>query len=138
MPDSTPAVRAPLLPPSQPAGWFGGHLRQFWRDRTGFLLKQAALGDVTFIRMGNQSMYFINHPDLVRDLLVVNADKFVKGRALQRSRSLLGDGLLTSEHEFHLRQRRMMQPAFHRMRIAEYARSMVEYANRTSQMLAGW
>ena len=132
MPDSTPVVKARLLPPSQPAGWFGGHLREFWRDRTGFLMKQASLGDVTFIRMGNQSMYFINHPDHIRDLLVVNADKFIKGRALQRSKSLLGEGLLTSEHEFHLRQRRMIQPAFHRMRIAEYARSMVEYADRTS------
>jgi cytochrome P450 len=132
MPESTPALKSTLLPPSQQSGWFGGHLRGFWRDRTGFLVKQAALGDVTFIRMGNQSMYFLNHPEHIRDLLVVNAGKFIKGRALQRSKSLLGEGLLTSEHEFHLRQRRMMQPAFHRSRIAEYARSMVEYADRTS------
>ncbi len=61
-------------------------------------------------------------------MLVVNADKFVKGRALQRAKVLLGNGLLTSEGEFHLRQRRMIQPAFHRNRIAEYSRSMVEIA----------
>jgi len=135
MPESTSAVQATLKPPSQPPRWLGGHLRDFWRDRIGFLVRQAKLGDVTFIRMGNQPMYFINHPDHIRDLLVVNADKFIKGRALQRSKALLGNGLLTSEHEYHLRQRRMMQPAFHKMRIAEYSRSMVDYAERTAR---GW
>lgn len=119
-------------PPSQPGSLFGGHVRQFWRDRTGFLTRQAALGDVTYLKIGPQTIYFVNHPDHVRDLLVLSADKFVKGRALQRAKVLLGNGLLTSEREFHLRQRRMIQPAFHRNRIAEYARSMVENAARTS------
>lgn len=122
-------------PPSLPSGLIGGHIRQFWRDRTGFLTRQAALGDVSFFRMGGQPVYLVNHPELIRDLLVVNADKFIKGRALQRAKVLLGDGLLTSESEFHLRQRRMIQPAFHRARIADYSRSMVEYAER---MTAGW
>src|SRR5687767_2377628 len=80
--------------------------------------------------MGSQPGYFLNHPDLVRDLFVVNAHKFMKGRALQRAKNLLGEGLLTSEREFHLRHRRMIQPAFHRTRIAEYATSMVEFADR--------
>lgn len=82
--------------------------------------------------MGPQQAYFINHPDLIRDLLVVSSDKFMKGRALQRARTLLGNGLLTSEGEFHLRQRRMIQPAFHRKRIEEYSRSMVDYGERLS------
>ncbi|NOT48853.1 MAG: cytochrome P450, partial [Acidobacteria bacterium] len=71
-------------------------------------------------------------PDLIRDVLVVNAHQFKKGRALQRARQLLGNGLLTNEGESHLRQRRMIQPAFHRARIAEYARSMVEFADKMS------
>ncbi|MBK7392786.1 MAG: cytochrome P450 [Chloracidobacterium sp.] len=100
------------------------------RDRIEFLTGQAALGDVTTFRMGPARVYFINHPDLIRDILVVNAEKFIKGRALQRAQKLLGKGLLTSENEFHLRQRRMIQPAFHRTRIAEYARSMTGYADR--------
>ncbi len=111
----------------------GGHLRAFWRDRTGFLTRQAALGDVSFIKMGPQPVFFINHPDLVRDMLVVNAHKFIKGRALQRSKVLLGDGLLTNEGSDHLRQRRMIQPAFHRARIAEYTRSMVIYADQMAE-----
>jgi len=88
MPKSTSAAQSALRPPSQAPRWLGGHLRDFWRDRIGFLVKQAKLGDVTYIRMGNQPMYFINHPDHIRDLLVVNADKFIKGRALQRSKAL--------------------------------------------------
>lgn len=116
----------------QRPSWIGGNLRAFWRDRTGYLTRQAELGDVSFIKMGPQPVFFINHPDLVRDLLVVNAHKFIKGRALQRSKVLLGSGLLTNEGADHLRQRRMIQPAFHRTRIAEYARSMVMYADQMS------
>lgn len=135
MPDNFPDKNVTSLPPSQPRGIFGGHLREFWSNRIEFLMKQAKLGDVSYIQMGNMPMYFINHPDHIRDLLVVNADKFIKGRALQRSKTLLGEGLLTSEGAAHLRQRRMIQPAFHRARIAEYARSMVEYADK---MADGW
>src|SRR5687768_3907777 len=127
MPDNKTDRKKLNLPPFQPRGLIGGHLPAFWRDRIGFLTAQARLGDVTYLRMGPQPVYFINHPDHIRDLFVVNAHKFVKGRALQRAKVLLGQGLLTSEREFHLRQRRMIQPAFHRARIAEYALSMVEY-----------
>ncbi|MEO8041401.1 MAG: cytochrome P450 [Acidobacteriota bacterium] len=123
------------LPPSQKPNFIGGHFRKFRTDPTGFLTAQSKLGDVSYFRMGSQPGYFLNHPDLVRDLFVVNAHKFMKGRALQRAKNLLGEGLLTSEGAFHLRQRRMIQPAFHRGRIAEYAKSMVEFADR---MEASW
>lgn len=93
------------------------------------------MGDVTYFRMGSQPGYFINHPDLVRDVFVVNASRFRKGRALQRAKKLLGEGLLTSEGQHHLRQRRMIQPAFHRQRIAAYAETMVEYGEK---MAAKW
>jgi cytochrome P450 len=121
-----------MLPPSQKPNLIGGHFRKFRKDATGFLTTQSKLGDVSFFRMGSQPGYFLNHPDFVRDLFVVNAHKFMKGRALQRAKNLLGEGLLTSEGEFHLRQRRMIQPAFHRMRIAEYATSMVDFADAMS------
>lgn len=121
------------LPPSQKPNLIGGHFRKFRTDPTGFLTAQSQLGDVTYFRMGSQPGYFLNHPDLVRDLFVVNAHKFIKGRALQRAKNLLGHGLLTSEGAYHLRQRRMIQPAFHRARIAEYTKSMVEFAERMSQ-----
>src|SRR4030095_2733472 len=58
---------------------------------------------------------------------------FMKGLVLQRAKRLLGEGLLTSEGEFHRRQRRLAQPAFHRQRIASYADVMIDYASRTSE-----
>lgn len=104
---------------------FGGHFLSFRRDPTGFMMKLSKLGDVATFRMGKIPVFVINHPDLIRDLLVTSHHKFVKGRALQRAKTLLGEGLLTAEHEHHLRQRRMIQPTFHRTRINEYALAMI-------------
>jgi cytochrome P450 len=122
----------PILPPSLKPDLFGGHFRSFRKDAPVFLTRLAQLGDITAFRMGPIQGYFVNDPELVRDVLVVNAHKFKKGRALQRAKVLLGNGLLTNEGEAHLRQRRMIQPAFHRTRIAEYARTMTEYAEMMS------
>jgi cytochrome P450 len=80
--------------------------------------------------MGGDQMFFLNAPHLVRDVLVTNNRLFMKGRGLQRSKRLLGEGLLTSEDPIHLRQRRLMQPAFHKERIAGYGTTMVAYADR--------
>lgn len=120
------------LPPSLKPDLIGGHFRSFRKDPTGFLTRLAGLGDLGYFRMGPQAAYLAAHPDLVRDVLVTNAHKFKKGRALQRAKALLGEGLLTSEGDFHLRQRRMIQQAFHRNRIADYARCMTEYAAETA------
>jgi len=87
-------------------------------------------GDVAAYRMGGEQLVFVNAPQYVRDVLVTNNRVFIKGRGLQRSKRLLGEGLLTSEDPTHLRQRRLMQPAFHRDRIAAYGGTMVAYAAR--------
>ena len=123
-----------ILPPALKSDWIGGNFRSFRKAPTEFLTRLAKLGDITSFRMGPQQGYFVNDPELIRDVFVVNANKFVKGRALQRAKSLLGEGLLTSEGASHLRQRRMIQPAFHKTRIAEYARDMVEYGERMSNV----
>jgi cytochrome P450 len=88
-------------------------------------------GDIAHYKIGPQHLFFFNHPDLIRDVLVTNQKNFHKSRGLERARRLLGNGLLTSEDEFHLRQRRLAQPAFHRQRIAAYATTMVDFAERT-------
>ena len=108
-------------------------LLAFRRDPLKFLTHLAREhGDVVPFRMGPQHVLLLNHPDLVRDALVTRADYFHKGRALQRSKRLLGEGLLTSEGEHHRRQRRLAQPAFHRKRIESYGAVMVDYAARDS------
>jgi cytochrome P450 len=131
MPDSVKPSRS-MLPPTVPLKWLDGRFPMLRRDRIEFLSELAKLGDVTHFRMGPFTVYFVNHPDHVRDILVVNAHKFIKGRALQRTKTLLGNGLLTSEGAFHLRQRRMMQPSFHRERIAEYTRVMTAFAGEVA------
>jgi cytochrome P450 len=110
--------------------WF---FRRFRRDPLKFLLGLAReYGDVAQFRLGPQRAFLLNHPDYVRDVLVTHHDHFIKGRALQRSKRLLGEGLLTSEGEFHRRQRRLAQPAFHRQRMNAYGAVMVEYAARAA------
>ncbi len=87
-------------------------------------------GDVAFFKLGRENAFLISHPDYIRDVLVTHNDNFVKGLALQRARRLLGEGLLTSEGDFHRRQKRLAQPAFHRQRIASYGAVMTDYAAR--------
>jgi cytochrome P450 len=116
-------------PPTVKADWIGGHFRTFRKDPLGFLTRLSQLGDLSAFRMGPVSAFFINHPDLIRDVLVNNNSKFEKGRALKRAKTLLGEGLLTSEAAFHLRQRRMIQPSFHRQQIAGYAETMIRFGD---------
>ena len=107
-------------------------LLAYRRGRVGFLQNLAQrYGDICYFALGSQQIYLLNHPDLIKEVLVSNSHNFIKGSALQRSKLLLGEGLLTSEGEFHRRQRRLAQPAFHRSRIESYATVMTEYTART-------
>ena len=130
MPATTPDKRTPPGPRAR----FPGHMMlEFLRRRLPFMIESAEkYGDIVLFKVGNERVHLFNHPDLIRDVLVTNQKNFIKSRALVRAKRVLGEGLLTSEGEFHLRQRRLAQPAFHRDRIATYGRSMVEYAARTS------
>jgi cytochrome P450 len=92
-------------------------------------------GDVAFTRVGGERLYLLSNPRDIRDVLVTHQHLFAKGRGLERAKRLLGQGLLTSEGELHRRQRRLMQPAFHRERIAAYAAVMTDHADRVQQ---GW
>lgn len=95
----------------------------------------ARYGDIVGIRVVNFRNIFINHPDLIEEVLVTHPRRYIKGRVLRANRHVFGEGLLTSEGDFWLRQRRLAQPAFHRAQIASYAATMVEYTRR---MLESW
>jgi cytochrome P450 len=126
------AALASPFPPGPEARFPFDLLIRTQRDGLGFMRAVAAeYGDIAGFRMGRQPIVLLNHPDLIRDVLVTHQKNFLKGRVLERARILLGDGLLTSEGEHHLRQRRLVQPAFHRDRIAGYAAAMVACAART-------
>ncbi len=125
-----------ILPPALRTKRNGSRLFDllaFRRDPLKFLTRIAREhGDIVHFRMGPQHVLMLNHPDLIKDALVTRADHFHKGRALQRAKRLLGEGLLTSEGEHHRRQRRLAQPAFHRKRVESYGAVMVDYAALTA------
>src|SRR5688500_5851215 len=95
----------------------------------------ATHGDVSQITIGPRRVAVLMHPDDIRRVLVTHQRNFSKGRGLERTKALLGEGLLTAEGEAHLRQRRLVQPAFHRERLAAYGATMTAHAAR---MQTGW
>jgi cytochrome P450 len=120
------SARAPRGPRSRFPGDF---LLRITRDRIGFFSELAHnYGDVVAFRVGGQQMVLLVHPDDIRDVLVTQQKNFTKGRALERAKLLVGNGLLTSEGEYHMRQRRLVQPAFHRARVNAYADAMAQAA----------
>jgi cytochrome P450 len=110
--------------------WFA--LRKFRPANPIFLFQHLAdtYGDIAHYKLGTHHIVFLNRPDYIREVLVVQNDNFIKERTVQRTRMLLGEGMITSEGATHRAQRAAAQPAFHRHRIAEYAAVMVEEAVR--------
>ena len=121
------------LPPG-PRGLPGlGQLLTVRRDPTGFFLDAARrFGDVAYLKIASRRGYLITNPRDVRHVLQDNARNYHKSPLYQRLRTSIGDGLLTSEDAFWLRQRRIAQPAFHRQRIAELAGVMAAAAREAA------
>ena len=124
------------LPPGPPSKSLTGAFKDYSRNPLGYLPRLAQqYGDIVTMRYYNFRVYFVSHPDYIEEVLVTQNRKFIKGRILRANKRLFGNGLLTSEGDFWLRQRRLAQPAFHRARIATYADTMVRY---TLRLLAEW
>lgn len=87
-------------------------------------------GDIFYYRFLRFHVYFFAAPEYIEQVLVAQQRKFIKGRVFQANRELFGSGLLTSEGDLWQRQRKLIQPSFHRERIASYARTMVEDSQR--------
>jgi cytochrome P450 len=108
-------------------------LRAFRRSPIDFLdLLVASGASLEPLRVGPERVLLLDDPTQVWELLTVHARRTQKGRGLVRARLLLGDGLLTSEGEAHLRQRRALSAAFHPQRIAGYLGSFAAAARRAS------
>jgi cytochrome P450 len=128
---------ATVVPPGPKGYLFLGSLPDFRRDMLGFFARCAwKYGDCVAFRLGWKPCLFINHPDLIEQVLVTDHRRFTKRTfALRLLVPMLGNGLLTSEGDFWLRQRRLAQPAFHPSRIAAYSNIMVSH---TERLLARW
>ncbi len=124
------------IPPGPPGRWWTGNLQEFRAGRLEFLCRCARdYGDVVALRFAHRHILLVSHPDLIEDVLVTQNQNFIKHFALRLNPLLLGRGLLTSDGDFWLRQRRLVQPAFVKSRIAAYAPAMVE---ATLRLLATW
>ena len=132
-----PAAPAAAKAATGPAGMpLLGNTVQFQRDPLGFLLRMAAdYGDVARYRLGNVAFHQVNHPDGAQRILQDNYHNYIKGDLFDILRQFAGHGLFTSEGDLWLRQRRLMQPAFHRRRIAGFGKIMT---GRTLDMLSRW
>ena len=115
----------PLMPGGRR---FLGHALKFGRDPLALFQEAREHGDVVRIRFGPFRVYVLNSPGVIRQALVAEARKLGKGLNFGRAKRLIGNGLVMSEGESHDRQRRLMQPAFHRTQIARYVSTMRDVA----------
>src|SRR6266545_4349437 len=125
-----------VLPPGPKGTLIGGSLRDFNEHRLDFFLRVAReYGDLASFRFGPRRMFLASHPDLIEQVLVTDARHYVKHFGARMYKPVLGNGLVTSEGDFWLRQRRLAQPAFLKNRVLSYAPAMSELAHA---MLARW
>lgn len=134
---SAVTARSGARTPSGPKGRFlVGSMFEFSRSALDFITMVAHdYGPVARYRVANVTFYQISHPDGVQRVLQEKYHSYVKGKLFDILRNTGGDGLFTSEGSFWLRQRRLMQPAFHRQRIATFAEIMT---GETLDMLSRW
>jgi cytochrome P450 len=125
------------LPPGPPGHFLVGNLPDFARDLLAFHEKcRDEYGDVVRLKLGPRTVYVLNHPDFIHEVLVANHRNFIKHSFFWRHvTAIFGSGLLTNEGDSWLHQRRLMAPAFHRDRITAYGQTMVAY---TERMLEQW
>ncbi len=127
-------ISHPLVPPGPKGEPLIGNARAFVQEPLEYLRRCAKeYGDVMQIRLGTTAIYMVSHPDLIEQVLVTHNKKYSKSRFTQRRKSLFGNGLIFSEGDFWLRQRRLMQPAFHQKRIVSYGAAMVTLSQRLSE-----
>ena len=118
------------LPPGPHESPIFGSAKRFVKDLPRFLSKMGRdYGDLSTFHLGRRPVILVNNPDYIEDILVRKAGSFIKGVGFQRLKGLLlGEGLLTSEGEFHLRQRRLAQQGFVKQRLEGYAQTMTQLA----------
>lgn len=125
-----------LRPPGPKSRGIVGNFPMGSKDPLGVFTQWAReYGDLFHYRFLYRHIYFLNHPDLIKDVLITQAPNFIKGEAVRVNRRIFGKGLVSNEGASWAQQRRLIQPAFHRTRIEIYANAMVAY---TQRMLASW
>lgn len=113
-----------------------GHVLDLMRRPLEFLSGLRNLGEVVQFRLGPTNAYLLTTPDAVREVQITQLAKFGKGGAiLDTARTVVGNGIATSDGPTHRRHRKMAQPAFHHSRMAGYTATMSALAE---QRAASW
>lgn len=124
------------LPPGPKGTLVAGNLRQIGSRRVDFFLKVARdHGPIANFRAGPKRFFLVSAPELIEQVLISDAKHYIKHFGARNFKPVLGNGLITSEGEFWLRQRRLIQPAFLKNRVLTYAPAMAEL---TERMLSRW
>ena len=123
-------------PPGPKGTLLGGNVRQFRAALLNFLLETAReYGPLASFRIGPRRVFLASGPDLIEQVLVTDAKHYIKHFGARAFKPVLGNGLVTSEGAFWHRQRKLIQPAFLKIRVQSYAQIMAEL---TDQMLDSW
>ncbi len=106
------------------------------RNPLSWLMSLSMRYPIVEVRLGRRRLVVVHQPEHVQHILIKNARNYTKQtRGYQMIRKVLGNGLVTSEGDFWMRQRRIAQPAFHRKRLAMLGEGMVK---ATQEMVEGW
>lgn len=136
MPDSVPHFTLVDVPGGAP---LLGHLGEFKKRPLETMAEWwRRHGDALRFRLGPKTLHLFSHPDLAEEILVQQADRFVKVYDPRKPTGLslvLGNGLVTSSGEVWKRHRRIIQPIFHRSRMATMADRMVQVGE---QRIVSW
>ncbi|MDX2053210.1 MAG: cytochrome P450 [Polyangiaceae bacterium] len=110
----------PSIPTLPVSSWLSGHVRDLSRDKLGLFQRCAEVGGHVRLRLYSVGFHIVTDPELVTQILTVEADAFRKSRALQFSRPTFGNGLVTSEGEAWRQQRRLVSPTMTPKAAASY------------------
>ncbi|GGZ49337.1 cytochrome P450 [Streptomyces inusitatus] len=118
-------LQIPRAPGALP---FLGHTLRLGRDPLGFLASLRRTGPLVRVDLGTMPVYFATTAELIHQITVAQARSFEKGRLYDRVRPIFGNGLANANGEQHRTHRRLIQPMFHRTRIAGYTEVMSRHA----------
>jgi cytochrome P450 len=133
---SLPITTTNSTPPGPRGGFIRGSLAQMNNDYLGFFAGLARdYGDISTFRLGPVRCCLVNRPEWIEEILVRDAANYTKTWDYKALKTILGDGLVTSEGDLWRRQRRLVQPAFDHNRMDGY---IARFGDRTAEMLETW
>jgi cytochrome P450 len=125
------------IPIAQNGSFFTGHLNDFQKSPLRFMQDLTSqYGNIVRFRLGPlHKVILLSDPELIKEVLVNKQKSFIKSKDVQSLKTLIGEGLLTSEKDVHMQQRRLIQPAFKKTHINAYAQDMIDI---TEEFMNKW